>query len=302
MIMIGPPGAGKSMIAKRIPTILPPLTLEEALETTKIHSIVGLTNKKKGASSALIVQRPFRSPHHTITDTALVGGGQNPHPGEISLAHNGVLFLDELPEYKRSALEVMRQPLEDRHITVSRTKETVDYPASFMLVAAMNPCPCGHYGENNPAHPCTCTPAQVHRYMSKISEPLLDRIDIQCEIEAVPYDQLRDNQPGETSAAIRERVLRARAIQTERFKHSKLVHCNAMMNNKMVRQYCALDEESDKLLEYTMTKLGFSARAYDRILKVARTIADLEGSENIRKQHMLEAISYRSLDRNNYVG
>lgn len=302
MIMIGPPGAGKSMIAKRIPTILPPLTLEEALETTKIHSIVGLTNKKKGISSSLIVQRPFRSPHHTITDTALVGGGQNPHPGEISLAHNGVLFLDELPEYKRSVLEVMRQPLEDRHITVSRTKETVDYPASFMLVAAMNPCPCGHYGENNPAHPCTCTPAQVHRYMSKISGPLMDRIDIQCEIEAVPYEQLRDTQPGETSAAIRERVLRARAIQTERFKHSKLIHCNAMMNSKMVRQYCALDAESDQLLEYTMTKLGFSARAYDRILKVARTIADLEGAADIQKKHLLEAISYRSLDRSNYAG
>ena len=302
MIMIGPPGAGKSMIAKRIPTILPPLTLEEALETTKIHSIVGLTNKKKGVSSSLIVQRPFRSPHHTITDTALVGGGQNPHPGEISLAHNGVLFLDELPEYKRSVLEVMRQPLEDRHITVSRTKETVDYPASFMLVAAMNPCPCGHYGENNPAHPCTCTPAQVHRYMSKISGPLMDRIDIQCEIEAVPYEQLRDTQPGETSAAIRERVLRARAIQTERFKHSKLIHCNAMMNSKMVRQYCALDAESDQLLEFTMTKLGFSARAYDRILKVARTIADLEGAADIQKKHLLEAISYRSLDRSNYAG
>ena len=302
MIMIGPPGAGKSMIAKRIPTILPPLTLEEALETTKIHSIVGLTNKKKGVSSSLIVQRPFRSPHHTITDTALVGGGQNPHPGEISLAHNGVLFLDELPEYKRSALEVMRQPLEDRHITVSRTKETVDYPASFMLVAAMNPCPCGHYGENNPAHPCTCTPAQVHRYMSKISGPLMDRIDIQCEIEAVPYEQLRDTQPGETSAAIRERVLRARAIQTERFKHSKLIHCNAMMNSKMVRQYCALDAESDQLLDFTMTKLGFSARAYDRILKVARTIADLEGAADIQKKHLLEAISYRSLDRSNYAG
>ena len=302
MIMIGPPGAGKSMIAKRIPTILPPLTLEEALETTKIHSIVGLTNKKKGISSSLIVQRPFRSPHHTITDTALVGGGQNPHPGEISLAHNGVLFLDELPEYKRSALEVMRQPLEDRHITVSRTKETVDYPASFMLVAAMNPCPCGHYGENNPVHPCTCTPAQVHRYMSKISGPLMDRIDIQCEIEAVPYEQLRDTQPGEASAAIRERVLRARAIQTERFKHSKLIHCNAMMNSKMVRQYCALDAESDQLLEFTMTKLGFSARAYDRILKVARTIADLEGAADIQKKHLLEAISYRSLDRSNYAG
>ena len=302
MIMIGPPGAGKSMIAKRIPTILPPLTLEEALETTKIHSIAGLTNKRKGAGSALIVERPFRSPHHTITDVALVGGGTNPHPGEISLAHNGVLFLDELPEYKRSVLEVMRQPLEDRHITVARTKETVDYPASFMLVAAMNPCPCGHYGENNPAHPCTCTPAQVHRYMSKISGPLLDRIDIQCEIEAVQYEQLRDTQPGESSAAIRERVLRARAIQTERFKHSKLVHCNAMMNSKMVRQYCALDDECDKLLEFTMAKLGFSARAYDRILKVARTIADLEGAENIQKKHMLEAISYRSLDRSNYTG
>ncbi len=210
MIMVGPPGAGKSMIAKRIPSILPPLTLEEALETTKIHSVAGLMNKRKGVNSSLIVQRPFRSPHHTITDVALVGGGANPHPGEISLAHNGVLFLDELPEYKRSVLEVLRQPLEDRHITVARTKETVDYPASFMLVAAMNPCPCGHYGENNPAHPCTCTPAQVHRYLSKISGPLLDRIDIQCEIEAVPYEQLRDTQPGESSAAMRERVLRAR--------------------------------------------------------------------------------------------
>ena len=302
MLMIGPPGAGKSMIAKRIPSILPPLTLEEALETTKIHSIVGLTNKRKGANSALIVERPFRSPHHTITDTALVGGGTNPHPGEISLAHNGVLFLDELPEYKRSALEVMRQPLEDRHITVARTKETVDYPASFMLVAAMNPCPCGHYGENNPAHPCTCTPAQVHRYMSKISGPLLDRIDIQCDIEAVPYDQLKDAQPGESSAIMRERVLKARAIQNERFKHSKLVHCNAMMSAKMVRQYCALDDECDKLLEFTMTKLGLSARAYDRILKVARTIADIEGAAHIQKNHLLEAISYRSLDRNNYAG
>lgn len=302
MLMIGPPGAGKSMIAKRIPSILPPLTLEEALETTKIHSIAGLTNKRKGVSSALIVERPFCSPHHTITDTALVGGGTNPHPGEISLAHNGVLFLDELPEYKRSALEVMRQPLEDRHITVARTKETVDYPASFMLVAAMNPCPCGHYGENNPAHPCTCTPAQVHRYMSKISGPLLDRIDIQCEIEAVPYDQLRDTQPGESSAVMRERVLKARAVQNERFKHSRLVHCNAMMNAKMVRQYCALDAECDKLLEFTMTKLGLSARAYDRILKVARTIADIEGAENIGKQHLLEAISYRSLDRNTWGG
>lgn len=300
MLMVGPPGAGKSMIAKRIPSILPPLTLEEALETTKIHSIVGLTNRRKGTGKALIVERPFRSPHHTITDTALVGGGTNPHPGEISLAHNGVLFLDELPEYKRSVLEVMRQPLEDRHITVARTKETVDYPASFMLVAAMNPCPCGHYGENNPAHPCTCTPAQVHRYLSKISGPLLDRIDIQCEIEAVPYDQLKDTQPAESSAAMRERVLRARAIQNERFKHSRLVHCNAMMNAKMVRQYCALDAECDQLLERTMTRLGLSARAYDRILKVARTIADIEGAGQIGKTHLLEAISYRSMDRNTW--
>lgn len=302
MIMVGPPGAGKSMIAKRIPSILPPLTLEEALETTKIHSIAGLTNRRKGASGSLIVQRPFRSPHHTITDVALVGGGTNPHPGEISLAHNGVLFLDELPEYKRSALEVMRQPLEDRHITVARTKETVDYPASFMLVAAMNPCPCGHYGENNPAHPCTCTPGQIHRYMSKISGPLLDRIDIQCEIEAVPYEQLRDTSPGESSAVMRERVLRARDIQNERFRNSRLVHCNAMMNTKMVRQYCALDDECDKLLETSMNRLGLSARAYDRILKVARTIADIEGSADIRKQHLLEAISYRSLDRSTWVG
>ena len=302
MIMVGPPGAGKSMIAKRIPSILPPLTLEEALETTKIHSVAGLMNKRNGAGGSLIVQRPFRSPHHTITDVALVGGGTNPHPGEISLAHNGVLFLDELPEYKRSVLEVLRQPLEDRHITVARAKDTVDYPASFMLVAAMNPCPCGHYGENNPAHPCTCTPAQVHRYLSKISGPLMDRIDLQCEIEAVPYEQLRDTQPGESSAVMRARVLKARAIQNERFKRSKLVHCNAMMNSKMVRQYCALDAECDQLLEFTMSKLGLSARAYDRILKVARTIADLEGAENIQKQHLLEAISYRSLDRNTWGG
>lgn len=302
MIMVGPPGAGKSMIAKRVPSILPPLTLEEALETTKIHSVAGLTSRRKGAGGSLIVQRPFRSPHHTITDVALVGGGTNPHPGEISLAHNGVLFLDELPEYKRSVLEVLRQPLEDRHITVARTKETVDYPASFMLIAAMNPCPCGHYGENNPAHPCTCTPAQVHRYLSKISGPLLDRIDIQCEIEAVPYDQLRDTAPGESSAAMRERVLKARAIQNERFSHSRLVHCNAMMTSKMVRTYCALDDECDRLLELTMAKLGLSARAYDRILKVARTIADIEGSPDIRKPHLLEAISYRSLDRSTWAG
>ncbi len=210
--------------------------------------------------------------------------------------------LDELPEYKRSALEVMRQPLEDRKITVARTKQTVDYPASFMLVAAMNPCPCGHYGENNPAHPCTCTPAQIHRYLSRISGPLMDRIDIQCEIEAVPYDQLRDTTPSESSAVMRERVMRARAIQQQRFAGSPLIHCNAQMSAKMVRQYCTLDPESDKLLEFTITKLGLSARAYDRILKVARTIADLEGAENIQKKHLLESISYRSLDRSNWGG
>lgn len=302
MLMVGPPGAGKSMMAKRLPSILPPLSLEEALETTKIHSVAGLLNKKTASRGSLIVQRPFRSPHHTITDVALVGGGQNPHPGEISLAHNGVLFLDELPEYKRSALEVMRQPLEDRKITVARTKQTVDYPASFMLVAAMNPCPCGHYGENNPAHPCTCTPAQIHRYLSRISGPLMDRIDIQCEIEAVPYNQLRDTTPSESSAVMRERVMRARAIQQQRFADSPLIHCNAQMSAKMVRQYCTLDPESDKLLEFTITKLGLSARAYDRILKVARTIADLEGAENIQKKHLLESISYRSLDRSNWGG
>ena len=220
------------------------------------------------------------------------------------IPHNGyaVLFLDELSEYRAATLEVLRQPLEDRHITVVRTKSSVDFPASFMLVAAMNPCPCGYYGANNPAHPCTCTPAQVHRYLAKISGPLLDRIDIQCDIEAVPYDQLRDMQPAESSAVMRERVLKARAVQNERFRQSKLVHCNAMMNSKMVRQYCALDDECDKLLEFTMTKLGLSARAYDRILKVARTIADLEGAPDIQKKHLLESISYRSLDRSSWAG
>lgn len=297
MLMIGPPGAGKSMMAKRLPSILPPLSLDEALETTKIHSVAGLMNKKTSANASLIVQRPFRSPHHTITDVALVGGGQNPHPGEISLAHNGVLFLDELPEYKRTALEVMRQPLEDRRITVARNKQTVEYPASFMLVAAMNPCPCGHYGENNPAHPCTCTPAQIHRYLGKISGPLLDRIDIQCEIEAVPYEQLRDTTPAESSAAMRERVMRARAVQQQRFADSALVHCNAQMSAKMVRQYCTLNDECDRLIQFAMEKMGLSARAYDRIVKVARTIADIEGCESIQRNHLLEAISYRSLDK-----
>lgn len=310
MLMVGPPGAGKSMMAKRLPSILPPLNLEEALETTKIYSISGMMARRKesnGMSSALIVQRPFRSPHHTVTDIALVGGGTNPHPGEISLAHNGVLFLDELPEYKRSALEVMRQPLEDRKICVTRTKMSVEYPASFMLVAAMNPCPCGHYGENNPAHPCTCTPAQIHRYMSRISGPLLDRIDIQCDIQAVPYSVLKDAAPGESSATMRERVIAARHIQENRFAaHNttaqKPIHCNAQMIPKLVREYCVLDAAGDKLLSYAMDKMGLSARAHDRILKVARTIADLDKCENIQMQHISEAIGYRSLDREDWIG
>ena len=308
MLMVGPPGAGKSMMAKRMHSILPPLSLEEALETTKIYSVAGMMAKRKesdGMSSALIVQRPFRSPHHTVTDVALVGGGNNPHPGEISFAHNGVLFLDELPEYKRSALEVMRQPLEDRKICVTRAKMSVEYPASFMLVAAMNPCPCGHYGENNPAHPCTCTPAQIHRYMSRISGPLLDRIDIQCDIQAVPYSVLKDAAPGESSSVMRERVMRARAMQQARFaayneNAQKPVHCNAQMTPKLVREYCQLDAGGDRLLSFAMDKMGLSARAYDRILKVARTIADLAGSVSIEMAHVSEAISYRSLDREDW--
>lgn len=309
MLMIGPPGAGKSMMAKRLPSILPPLNLEEALETTKIYSVAGMMARRKesnGMSSALIVQRPFRSPHHTVTDVALVGGGVNPQPGEISLSHHGVLFLDELPEYKRSALEVMRQPLEDRHICITRAKMSVEYPASFMLVAAMNPCPCGHYGENNPAHPCTCTPSQIHRYMSRISGPLLDRIDIQCDIQAVPYSTLRDAQPGESSATMRERVIRARKVQEERFAAynqtaSSPVFCNAQMPPKLVRECCQLDAAGDRMLSYAMDKMGLSARAYDRILKVARTIADLDGAATIQMQHISEAISYRSLDREDWV-
>lgn len=309
MLMVGPPGAGKSMMAKRLPSILPPLTLEEALETTKIYSVAGMMSRRKeenGMTSALIVRRPFRSPHHTVTDVALVGGGSNPQPGEISLSHNGVLFLDELPEYKRTALEVLRQPLEDRRICITRAKHSVEYPAGFMLVAAMNPCPCGHYGENNPAHPCTCTPAQIHRYMSRISGPLLDRIDIQCDIQPVPYTLLKEEQPSESSAAIRERVMRARAVQQLRFaaynQTAKTpIHCNAQMTPKLVRTYCPLDDQSDKLLAYSMEKLGLSARAYDRILKVARTIADLADAENIAANHLMEAISYRNIDREDWL-
>lgn len=302
LLMIGPPGAGKSMMAKRLPSILPPLTLEEALETTKIHSVAGLMYRQHSPSSAsLIVRRPFRSPHHTVTDVALVGGGSNPHPGEISLAHNGVLFLDELPEYKRSALEVMRQPLEDRKITISRTKMSIEYPASFMLVAAMNPCPCGHYGENNPTHPCTCTPAQVHRYLSRISGPLLDRIDIHVEIAPLPYADLRKQAPAESSAAIRERVIAARKLQQQRFRNAN-IYANAQMTPKMVRTYCPINAECDQLLDYALTKLGLSARGYDRILKLARTIADLAGSDDILPKHIMEAISYRNLDRNSWGG
>ena len=305
MLMVGPPGAGKSMMAKRLPSILPPLTLDEALETTKIYSVAGMmTNRKEknGNASALVVQRPFRSPHHTVTEVALVGGGNTPYPGEISLAHNGVLFLDELPEYKRSALEVMRQPLEDRHICITRAKMRVDYPASFMLVAAMNPCPCGHYGENNPAHPCTCTPAQIHRYMSRISGPLLDRIDIQCDIQPVPYDLLKNNVPTESSATMRDRVIQARLIQQRRFANYNTtakspIYCNAQMTPRMVRNFCILSDECDRLMAFAMEKMGFSARAYDRILKVARTIADLAQSDNICPPHLLEAINYRILDK-----
>ncbi len=312
IIMIGPPGAGKSMMARRIPTILPSMTLSEALETTKIYSVSGKLRKtnttavaRQNGLNSLIVQRPFRSPHHTITDVTLVGGGANPQPGEVSLAHNGVLFLDELAEFKRSALEVLRQPLEDGHITVSRNKLAVDYPAHFMLVAAMNPCPCGHYGD--PKHPCTCTPAQRHRYMSRISGPLLDRIDIQCHIDAVEYEDLRRKAEGEPSSAIRERVRRARDIQTERFRGTS-VHCNARMTPAMVRRYCRLDDEADRQLRMAMELYGLSARAYDRILKVARTIADLDAaahpelplSDALTASHLLQAIQFRQLDRSDW--
>lgn len=303
IIMVGPPGAGKSMLAKRLPSILPPLTLGEALETTKIHSVAGLMNRKKSASgleTALITQRPFRSPHHTITDVALIGGGSNPKPGEISLAHNGVLFLDEMPEYKRTALEVMRQPLEDRKITVNRAKMSVEYPSSFMLVAAMNPCPCGHYGDAT--HTCTCTPSAIHRYLGKISGPLLDRIDLQVEIQAVPISELQRKEQGEPSSVIRERVIAARKIQAERFQNEKGVYCNAQMSSRMLRTYCQLTEQQEQILELAMTRLGLSARAYDRILKVARTIADLAASPDIQLPHLQEAIGYRNLDRDGWGG
>ena len=295
LIMIGPPGSGKSMLAKRLPSILPPLSLAESLETTQIHSVAG----KLPRDTSLISQRPFRAPHHTISQVALVGGGNNPQPGEISLAHNGVLFLDEMPELSRSVLEVLRQPLEDRKISIARAKYSVEYPCSFMLVASMNPCPCGYYGD--PTHSCACTPGQIQRYMNKISGPLLDRIDIHCEIQAVPFAQLSQMQPGEPSEKIRERVIAARKIQEERFRPFKGIHCNAMMTERMLHQFAEPDEQSLDMLRMAMERLKLSARAYSRILKVARTIADLEGSEKVQSQHIAEAIGYRNLDRGDWA-
>lgn len=292
MLMIGPPGSGKTMLAKRIPSILPPLSLEEALETTKIHSVAGILPD----NVPLITIRPFRAPHHTISDAALVGGGMNKiRPGEISLAHHGVLFLDELPEFARNVLEVLRQPLESKNITISRTKLTVEYPSNFMLVCSMNPCPCGHYG--NPHHECNCTPAQIQKYTGKISGPLLDRIDIHVEVPVVKYQELSSSRSGEKSAEVRKRVIRAREIQSERFANHKNIYKNADMTSKLIRNYCKLDNTSNELMKMAMTKLGLSARAYDKILKVARTIADLDESEEIKAYHISEAIQYRSLDR-----
>lgn len=294
VIMIGPPGSGKTMLAKRLPSILPPLSLEESLETTQIHSVAGKMNKE----DSLIAVRPYRSPHHTISDVALCGGGINPQPGEISLAHNGVLFLDELPEFKRTVLEVLRQPLEDRHVTISRAKTTVDFPASFMLVAAMNPCPCGYY--NHPTIECTCPAGAVNKYLNKISGPLLDRIDLQIEVIPVPFNELANKKAGESSEVIRARVIAARKIQEERFKDCPGIHCNAQMSTKLSNRFCVLDEPSKERLKLAMESLGLSARAYDRIVKVSRTIADLEGAPNITVEHISEAINYRSLDRESW--
>lgn len=296
IIMVGAPGSGKTMLAKRLPTIIPPLTLSEALETTKIHSVVGRVDKEAG----LITRRPFRAPHHTISEPALVGGGTYPQPGEISLAHNGVLFLDELPEFKRSVLEVMRQPLEERSIRIARAMFTVEYPANFMLVASMNPCPCGFH--NHPSKQCMCMPNAIQKYLNHISGPLLDRIDIHIEVVPVPFDKLSSAQPAQSSAEIRKRVIAARNVQHERLKNEEGIHCNAMFESRHINEYCLIDKASTTLLKNAMERLKLSARAHNRILKVSRTIADLEGASDILPQHLAEAIQYRSLDREGWAG